>query len=351
MDVGPKKDLVGCFVEALRNHTDLRVGLYHSLFEWFNPLYLEDEANQYKTQKFVWGKTMPELYDLVNTYKPDLIWSDGAWMAKDIYWNSTNFLAWLFNDSPVKDTVVVNDRWGNNTVCKHGSFFNCHDKFNPGTLFPHKWENAMKVDKVSWTYRRNIKLEHVYTTEELLQILAETISCGGNLLMNVGPTKEGTIIPIFEERLKQLGSWLEVNGEAIYASKPWSNQNDTITPGVWYTAKNSTSGTSVYAILLKWPETFLTLGSPITSSATTVNLLGYPESFKWGKKPIWRNGNRDTCDLHQQNALSVGMGIEITGTEEPVRSKPTSYHKLKVNLLYENNNLITDLTIFIHTCI
>lgn len=53
------------------------------------------------------------------------------------------------------------------------------------------------------------------------------------MLINVGPTKEGTIKPIYEERLRQLGSWLSVVGEAVYASKPWTHQNDSITKGVW----------------------------------------------------------------------------------------------------------------------
>jgi len=60
-----------------------------------------------------------------------------------------------------------------------------------------------------------------------------TRSCGGNILINVGPTADGMIKPVFEERLRQLGSWLQVNGEAIYASKPWTHQNDTVTPAVW----------------------------------------------------------------------------------------------------------------------
>jgi alpha-L-fucosidase len=59
-------------------------------------------------------------------------------------------------------------------------------------------------------------------------------STGGNVLINIGPTSYGKIIPIFEERLRQMGSWLKVNGEAIYGSVPWKHQNDTINKNVWY---------------------------------------------------------------------------------------------------------------------
>ena len=52
--------------------------------------------------------------------------------------------------------------------------------------------------------------------------------------MNVGPTHDGRIMPVFEERLRQVGSWLKVNGEAIYSSQPWYHQNDTVTKDVWW---------------------------------------------------------------------------------------------------------------------
>ena len=53
---------------------------------------------------------LPEMMEMVTKYKPDVIWSDGDWEALPEYFGSQDFLAWLYNDSPVKDTVVVNDR-------------------------------------------------------------------------------------------------------------------------------------------------------------------------------------------------------------------------------------------------
>lgn len=52
-------------------------------------------------------------------------------------------------------------------------------------------------------------------------------------MINIGPTHDGRIAPVFEERLKEMGQWLGVNGEAIYESIPWSHQNDTTTSDVW----------------------------------------------------------------------------------------------------------------------
>ena len=53
---------------------------------------------------------MPELKELVRTYKPEIVWADGDWTAPDTYWKSLDFLTWLYNESPVKDVVVTNDR-------------------------------------------------------------------------------------------------------------------------------------------------------------------------------------------------------------------------------------------------
>ena len=73
----------------------------------------------------------------------------------------------------------------------------------------------MTLDTQSWGYRRNAKLKDYMTFKQLMQQLADTISKGGNLLIDVGPTKEGTIPLLMQDRLSQMGQWLKVNGEAV----------------------------------------------------------------------------------------------------------------------------------------
>ncbi|VDP19462.1 unnamed protein product [Soboliphyme baturini] len=115
--------------------------------------------------------------------------------------------------------------------------------------------------------------------------------------MNVGPTHDGRIIPIFEERLTQMGQWLAVNGEAVYGSKPWIFQNDTVTPNIWYTSilKNQkgkssnrlynpqdSENTIIYAFMLKWPEgNLLKLGAPKATENTRVSMLGSGTKLKY----------------------------------------------------------------------
>ncbi|XP_050413353.2 alpha-L-fucosidase [Patella vulgata] len=282
MAVGPKRDIVGELANAIKTKTSLHFGLYHSLFEWFHPLYLQDKANNFTTQNFVNTKTLPELYEIVNAYKPEVIWSDGDWEASSDYWKSTDFIAWLYNESPVKDTVVTNDRWGSDATCHHGGFLTCSDRYQPGVLQKRKWENAMTIDSIAWGFRRNAEIKDFLTTHQLITTFVETVSCGGNMLMNVGPTKEGRINPIFEERLRDMGAWLNVNNEAIKGSRPWSHQNDTLTPDIWYTMKDS----AVYAVVLDWPMgTTLSLAAPMPQTNTVVTMLGYPGPFQWKARP------------------------------------------------------------------
>jgi hypothetical protein len=88
------------------------MGLYHSIFEWFHPLYLADKANGYTTSRYVDEVYLPQAKEINTLYKPDLIWSDGDWEANSSYWKSPELLAWLYNEAPNREEVIVNDRWG-----------------------------------------------------------------------------------------------------------------------------------------------------------------------------------------------------------------------------------------------
>jgi len=285
VDVGPHKNLVDDLSKAIRSLDTIRFGLYHSLFEWFNPLWLQDKQSNFTTRTFVMEKVLPELYDLVNNYKPEIIWSDGDWEAPDTYWDSMNFLAWLYNDSPVKDTVVVNDRWGIGTTCHHGGYLTCLDRFQPGQLMNRKWENAMTVDKYSWGYRRNSRSIDVYTIEYLVAQLVETVCYGGNLLLNISPTSDGMIPPLHEERLHQMGQWLSINGESIFNSKPWSKcQHDTRNTHLWYTQGNTSS--IIYPIFLQWPKHNLLKSACLDElNITSIVMLDTQSKLKWSHKP------------------------------------------------------------------
>jgi alpha-L-fucosidase len=226
MDIGPKRDLLGDLAKEIKEvvspqtNLPLKFGVYHSLFEWYNPMYISDKANNFTTQQFVTTKTLPELYDLVGQYEPELIWSDGDWEAHSDYWKSREFLHWYSNQSSVAATGVWNDRWGSDATCRHGSYLTCQDRYNPDSYQPRKYENALTIDKSSWGYNRNTTHISTYmTTQEIIHTLVQAVAFNGNVLLNVGPNADGTIDPIFLDRLRGVGTfcfWMAISTKYHY---------------------------------------------------------------------------------------------------------------------------------------
>lgn len=140
------------------------MGLYHSIFEWFHPLYLADKANNYSTSRYVDEVYLPQAKEINTLYKPDLIWSDGDWEANSSYWKSPELLAWLYNEAPNREQVIVNDRWGSDNPPigsgKHfGGYFSGGDRQQASAkMLKHKWENAFTIDSLSWGYAREDNL-------------------------------------------------------------------------------------------------------------------------------------------------------------------------------------------------
>jgi alpha-L-fucosidase len=211
VEVGPKRDLVGELTTAVRRR-GLKMGFYYSLYEWFNPLWLSGDR-----QAFVERHLFPQFKDLVTRYQPSVIFSDGEWAEPSATWRSAELLAWLFNDSPVRDEVVVNDRWGRETRHVHGGYYTTeYGAGLPGA--DHPWEENRGMGH-SYGYNRNEDLADYATGERLLLTLLDTVSRGGNLLLNIGPTADGRIPVVMQDRLAYLGRWLQVNGEAVYGTR------------------------------------------------------------------------------------------------------------------------------------
>lgn len=274
VDIGPHRDLVGELTEAVRAR-GLKMGYYYSLYEWYHPLYRTNVS------EYVEEHLHPQFKDLVDRYKPSLIFADGEWDQPSEIWRSTELLAWLFNESPCREEVVVNDRWGKETRGKHGGYYTSeygqvHWGQKPGESYMrHKWEENRGMGS-SYGYNRNEDISDYKSATELLHLLIETVSKGGNLLLDVGPTADGRIPVIMQERLIRIGEWLEVNGEAIYGTRMWRETSEGNL--IRYTAKED----AVYAIALRWPGRELVLSAPEPAGDTAVSLVG------WDKPLVWR---------------------------------------------------------------
>ncbi len=210
----PKRDLLGDISTAVRN-AGLRMGYYYSLYEWFNPLWLSDK------KRYVNEHMIPQLKDLVNKYKPSLIFADGEWDLPDTAWHSPEILAWLFNTSPVADEVVVDDRWGNNTRALNKGAMYVTSEYGSGMNKNVVWEECQGVGH-SFGYNRNEQLDDYKSSHDLIVMLVDIVSRGGNLLLDIGPTADGRIPVIMQQRLEDIGKWLQRNGEAIYGTEAWS---------------------------------------------------------------------------------------------------------------------------------
>ncbi|MBI2434953.1 MAG: alpha-L-fucosidase [Candidatus Hydrogenedentes bacterium] len=263
VDAGPHRDLAGDLIKAVHER-GLRMGFYYSIYEWFNPLYKED------VNKFVDEHMLPQLKDLVERYKPDVVWPDGEWDHPSSVWKSTEFLAWLFNESSAPKDVVINDRWGKECRNVHGGFATPEYGGIPeGHLIQTGFFEECQGMGHSFGYNRNEDVDSYRSAAELLHLLIDNVSRGGNLLLDIGPTADGRIPVIMQQRLIDMGKWLEVNHDAIYGTEKWDQapQMDKVR----FTKK----GDEIYAICLEWPGKTLEIPKPAGAAAVAATFLGH----------------------------------------------------------------------------
>jgi len=365
VDSGPGKDLVGELTDAVRAEGGVKMGLYYSIWDWFNPLWTEkmqatlqkgagadpdgkDLTEEQKAEGAAYEESLkgldnyvkqvmhPQLNELVEKYQPALLFSDGDWWMGYEKWQTLPFLAHLFNEAPNKDEVIINDRWGR-VRKQHGDYYTT--EYGSGFDDPNiLWEENRGIGH-SFGYNKNETLADYNSREEILFLLVDIVSRGGNFLLDVGPTADGRIPVIMEQRLKEVGDWMAVNGEAIYGSKRWKKVAQwgkgeipiskrggyktgfsitqlTLKPKkgqavkeAWYTHK----GDVLYAHLPVWPD-----GNSITlqdvTGVTAVELLGANHSIEM----ISTEGTV-TIDLSNVNPTKISSGapyvIKLTGVK------------------------------------
>jgi alpha-L-fucosidase len=267
VDAGPHRDLAGDLIKAVRA-AGLRMGFYYSLYEWYNPLYHKD------VDTYVDTHMLPQMKELVLRYKPDVFWPDGEWDYPSETWRSQEFLSWLYNESPIKAYVAVNDRWGKETRSKHGGYYTTeydliHQADANAVQMDHPWEECRGIG-TSFGFNRNEYLENYSTSEALIHILINKVARGGNLLLNIGPTADGRIPVIMQQRLKDMGDWLRVNGEGIYGTRKWKKA-PIVTPETKHFF--TTKGSNLYCICTKYPSEPLVVKE--LNRLTSITMLGY----------------------------------------------------------------------------
>lgn len=302
MEIGAHRNLVEEFVKAIRK-TPLKAGCYFSLREWNNPFYTTSTMPIYVEQHLY-----PQLKDLITKYKPDLIWADGPDNYDEETWKTKEFFAWLYSSSEVKDSVVINDRWAKFKNGKHGDFYTS-EYSSSNKKYDKPWEECRGMG-FSFGYNKLEDIEDYAVPQALIHTLIKIVSQGGNLLLNIGPTAEGKIPPIMQERLLQIGEWLKVNGEGIYNTRPWKKNcqwsegkrdwksgekyyvsgnailKQTVNPEPGYATQEvffTCKANNLYAILTNYPDK-ITLKDVKSTSHTIINLLGYPDKLRWEQK-------------------------------------------------------------------
>jgi len=298
VEIGPKRDLMAELAEATRAR-GLKFGFYYSLYEWFNPLWLKDRS------RYVTEHMIPQFKDVVTRYQPAIIFADGEWDLPSKDWRSEELLAWLFNESPSRDHVVINDRWGKDCRHKHGGYWTT--EYAAGLKDGSRpWEESRGMAH-SYGLNRAERIDDYKTAREFILVLIDLVSRGGNLLLDIGPAADGTIPPIMEQRLLEMGDWLKVNGEAIYGTRfagrscQWTEgerpkqeygeykvkynlldqvgqtpRNGAAVKQVFFTKKQD----ALYAISIGWPGKQLVLRDVRMPARATVTMLGIPGELK-----------------------------------------------------------------------
>ena len=310
--IGPMRDLVGDLGKAVRAkgmkyapsyHRERHTGFFaqekYSIKSPPHPDIAEEIARMPKAADlygpFEYSDAFIENYvarwkEIEMKYKPDFMWIDDVPI---FYWTdeSRNHpQTQKFKEAymyMIGDYFNAAEEWGKevylNNKGKHKNWPDgpgCLEKDNLKleTIGP-KWQNPATLG-TSYGYMKAEEENDAYKSPtELIHLLCDVVSKNGNLLLNIGPRADGTIPEGMKKRLLAIGEWLEINGEAIYGTRPWVTYKQD-EPNLRFTAKPDV----FYAIALEKPSTPFVIqlsDSWDIKSVKSVSLLASDKEIKW----------------------------------------------------------------------
>ncbi|WP_372753445.1 alpha-L-fucosidase [Labilibaculum sp.] len=244
-----KRDPLKELTEACEKQ-GLKFGVYYSLGrDWHDPdcnsvkgwrsnIWDFPEEDQKDFSKYFERKVKPQITELITQYHPAIIWFDTPEL---ISMEESRELLSLIHK--LDSTCIVNQRVGN----KLGDYAVREQKIPEGGE-PQPWETCMTLNG-AWGYHKTD--DNWKSADSLVHSLVDIASKGGNFLLNVGPTGKGIIPQTSVNRLKEVGDWLEVNGEAIYGTSsspfgkfPWGR----------CTKKLGRKNVTLYLSVFEWPK-------------------------------------------------------------------------------------------------
>ena len=243
----PRRNVLSHVLKAFRDR-GFTIGTYFSKPDWHSHLYWWDvyakkgcnvnypvDQHPQRWQQFC-QFTYNQIEEILSNYgSVDILWLDGGWVCPENRGQDIDMPRIARMARSCQPGLLVVDR----TV--HGPFENylTPERTVPDTLLDYPWESCIPLSD-DWGY---VKKPHWKSAQRVINTLIEVVAKGGSLVLGVGPTPEGLLQPEVVERLQQIGSWMERNGQAIYATRPASRYHDG---NIWFTAAND--GRTLYAI-------------------------------------------------------------------------------------------------------
>jgi alpha-L-fucosidase len=234
---------------------DLKFCTYYSIMDWHHPDYLPRRSWEKRSvdgadfTKYVNTYLKGQLAEILTQYDPAVLWFDGEWentwteaMGRDLY----QYLRSL------KPDIIINNRIGKGRAGMSGKFdpnqavgdFGTPEQEIPSTGLAYDWESCMTTND-HWGYNKADK--NYKSAQTLIRNLIDTASKGGNYLLNVGPTAEGTFPIESMQRLETIGLWMQTNGDSIYGTTAGRFRDLPF-------GRSTTKKNRIYLHIFDWPK-------------------------------------------------------------------------------------------------